>query len=98
MMRHIVLFKYTESCTAADQDRIAEAFANLKPKIPLIRQLDWGTNISPEGRGAGFHHCFHLVFQDEADRDAYLVHPEHVEFGESVGDLLEDVLVFDFEF
>ncbi len=98
MLRHIVLFKYKESCTAAHQDRIAEEFCNLETKIPLIRQFDWGPNNSPEGKGAGFHHCFHLVFNNKDTRDSYLVHPEHAEFGKFVHEYLKDVLVFDFEF
>lgn len=98
MLRHIVLFKYKESCTTAELDKIAEEFCKLESKIPLIRQLDWGTNNSPEGRGAGFQHCFHLLFKDKTSRDLYLVHPEHTRFGDFVRDYLKDVLVFDFEF
>jgi hypothetical protein len=37
-----------------------------------------------------------LTFASEKDRDAYLVHPAHKEFGNIIGSALDKVLVVDF--
>ncbi len=44
----------------------------------------------------GFTHCFFLTFKNEADRDAYLPHPAHKEFGALLGPVLDKVLVIDY--
>ncbi|WP_196827547.1 Dabb family protein [Flavobacterium sp. CG_9.1] len=38
---------------------------------------EWGVNNSPENLNNGLTHCFTLTFNSEADRDAYLIHPDH---------------------
>jgi hypothetical protein len=53
-------------------------------------------NNSPEKHNKGTTHGFILTFNNEKDRDAYLVHPDHKKFGELVGPLLADVFVIDF--
>ena len=55
-----------------------------------------GINNSPENKNKGCTHGFILTFHTEKDRDAYLVHPQHKEFGKLVGPLLDDVFVLDF--
>jgi hypothetical protein len=42
------------------------------------------------------HPRLHLTFKTAADRDAYLVHPDHKAFGSLVGPVLADVFVIDF--
>lgn len=93
---HVVSFKFKPTATAEQIQQIETAFAGLKDKIPAIKSLDWGTNVSPEKHDKGFTHCWILAFKTEADRDAYLVHPEHQAFGASVGPVVEDVFVVDF--
>ena len=68
----------------------------MKKKIPEIVEFEWGTNNSPEGKNKGCTHGFILTFKSEKDRDAYLPHPAHKEFGKLVGPLLDDVFVIDF--
>ena len=41
----------------------------------LIRDYEWGTNVSPEGMAQGFTHCFLLTFASAADRDASIGPP-----------------------
>ena len=93
---HVVSFKFKPSASQAQIDQVVAAFRDLKKKIPVIRQLEWGTNISPEKHDKGFTHGFLLAFKNEKDRDAYLVHPEHQAFGKIVGPLLDDVFVIDY--
>ena len=73
-----------------------KAFIALKSKINVIQDLEWGTNISPEGKADGFTHCFFLTFKSKADLEAYLPHPEHKAFGASLKGLIDKVLVVDY--
>lgn len=95
-LRHIVLFKFKESSTAADVARIVAAFRALPSKIDAIQAFEWGTDISPEGKSQGFTHCFVVTFATEAARDAYLPHPAHQEFVSIVGPHVDKVCVVDF--
>ena len=93
---HMVSFKFKESATKENIKSIETAFAALQQKIPQIVSYETGTNNSPEGLDKGFTHGFVLTFQSGQDRDDYLIHPHHKDFGKLVGPLLEDVFVLDF--
>ena len=96
-VRHVVLFKFKDSATPENIASVEKAFASLPKSIDLIRGFEWGTNVSPEKLDQGFTHCFLLTFDNQRDRDAYLVHPSHKEFGKVLGPYLDKVLVLDFE-
>jgi hypothetical protein len=96
VLRHVVLFKFKESAAPEDITRIENAFRALPGKIPQIVDFEWGINNSPENRSQGFTHCFFVTFRNEADRDAYLPHPAHKEFGKVLGPHLDKVLVIDY--
>ena len=51
---------------------------------------------SVQGKAQGFTHCFFLTFATIADRDAYLPHPAHKEFGATLRPHLDKVLVVDY--
>jgi hypothetical protein len=93
---HVVSFKFKESATKEQIKQVEDAFAGLKRKIKEIKEYQWGTNVSPEKHDKGFTHGFILRFDSAKDRDAYLVHPDHKEFGKLVGPVLADVFVIDF--
>ena len=93
---HMVSFKFKESVTKEDIKKVETAFAGLQKKIPQILSYETGTNNSPEGLDKGFTHGFVLTFHSGQDRDDYLIHPHHKDFGKLVGPLLEDVFVVDF--
>jgi hypothetical protein len=93
---HVVSFKFKESATTEQIKQVEDAFRGLKKKIKEIKEYQWGTNVSPEKHDKGFTHGFILSFNTEKDRDAYLVHPDHKEFGKTVGPVLADVFVIDF--
>ena len=95
-LRHVVLFKCKAETAPRTIEQIEKAFASLPSRISEIRAFEWGTNNSPEGLNKGFTHSFILTFDSEADRDAYLPHPEHKRFGELITPWLEDVLVVDY--
>ncbi len=95
-LRHVVMLKFKESATEADIKSVEDAFIGLESKIPEIKDLEWGTNNSPEGLDKGFTHCFFLTFDSEEGRAIYLPHPDHKAFGKVLGPHLEDVMVLDY--
>lgn len=96
LLRHIVLFKFKDTSTPADVTAIVAAFRALPGKIPQIKEFEWGTDISPEGKSQGLTHCFLVTFASEADRDAYLPHPAHEEFVSLVKPHVDKVCVVDY--
>ena len=80
VLRHVVLFQFNDHLTAEEIQEVEEAFAALADKIDEIHDFEWGTDVSVEGLNDGFTHCFVVTFQSEADRDAYLPHPDHEAF------------------
>ena len=95
-LMHVVTFKFKASATQPQIDSVVAAFKALRTKIPTIRQFSWGTNVSPEKLNKGFTHAFVLSFGSGRDRDAYLVHPDHVAFGKLLSPILDDVFVIDY--
>lgn len=95
-VRHVVSFRFKAGADPEKIHKVEEAFAALKAKIPQIQSLEWGTNVSPEKHDKGFTHMWILNFKTPADRDAYLVHPDHKAFGAGLKEVIEDVFVIDF--
>ena len=95
-VKHVVSFKFKKDADPKAIQKIEEDFAALRQKIPLIQNLEWGTNMSPEDHAKGFTHCWIVTFKNAADRDAYLVHPEHKAFAGALKGVIDDVFVIDF--
>ncbi|MFT4641661.1 MAG: hypothetical protein ACI8T1_005004 [Verrucomicrobiales bacterium] len=95
--RHVVLFKFKETASKENVQKVEKAFAALKDVVDLkIKDFEWGTNVSPEGLDNGFTHCFFVTFASKADLDAYLPHQAHKDFGKILRPHLDKVLVVDF--
>jgi hypothetical protein len=95
-LRHLVLFKYKETASEAQIQKIEAAFAALPSKINTIRDFEMGKNISEEGLDQGFTHCYLVTFDDKAGLDVYLPHPDHQAFVELLKPSLDKVFVVDF--
>lgn len=95
-LRHVVVFKFKESATDKDIEKVEKAFAALPKKIPVIKEFEWGTNNSPEMLDKGFTHCFLVTFASEDDRAAYLPHPAHQKFVSLLKPHLEEAFVIDY--
>ena len=78
MIRHIVLVRFSPGLPTAEQAAVMAGLEALRVSVPGMLAFTGGQNISQEGRSAGFTHAFTMDFEDEAARDAYLVHPAHV--------------------
>ncbi len=96
MLRHVVLFQFKDSSSEADIQQVVDAFRALPKKISQIADFEYGVNNSPEGLDGGLTHCFLVTFKSEADRDAYLPHPEHKAFVEVLKPHLEKATVVDY--
>ena len=96
VLRHVVMFQFTQDTPESKVREIEAAFAALRGKIDAIRDFEWGTDVSVEGKAGGFTHCFVVSFASEADRDAYLPHPAHQEFVSLVTPHKERSLVLDY--
>ena len=96
MLRHVVLFGFRDTASEVDIAECVRRFVELAQLIPSIEAFEWGSNVSPEGKANGHTHCFQMTFADEAERDAYLVHPDHVAFGRHIRPHLEKATVFDY--
>lgn len=96
VLRHVVCFKFKPGATPEQIKKVETEFVALKSRIPQIAALEWGTDNSPEKLADGFTHCFIVTFRTEADRDAYLPHPEHKKFVEILKPILEKPFVIDF--
>jgi hypothetical protein len=93
---HVVSIKFKDTATPEQIRAVEDAFRGLKAQVPGITSMTWGTNVSPEKKNMGFTHCFVLTFADDKDRDAYLNHPAHKEFGNVLKPVMADVFVIDF--
>jgi hypothetical protein len=96
MLRHVVLFKFKDSSSKEDVQKVVDAFRSLKTSIPQVADFEFGTDNSPEGLANGFTHCFLITFKSEADRDVYLPHPKHKEFVDILKPHLDKVQVIDY--
>ncbi|MCA8995840.1 MAG: Dabb family protein [Planctomycetaceae bacterium] len=96
LLRHVVLFTFTEDATEDQINKIVEGFRKLPEQIEGIADFEWGTNNSPEGLTKGHTHCFLVTFKTEEARDAYLPHPAHQAFVTELKKILDDVTVIDY--
>ncbi|WP_273791975.1 Dabb family protein [Brucella anthropi] len=100
MIRHIVLIKFRPELAAVEIEEKLQAVVALKDRIGGILSITAGENNSPENLEKGFRHGFVVDFTDEAARDAYLPHPDHVKVGKSLVEAaeggIEGILVFDY--
>jgi len=95
-LRHVVLFKFKDGAKPEDVRKIEDAFRALPSKVTLIKDFEWGTNVSPENLNQGLTHCFYVTFTSDKDRDAYLIHPAHKDFVALLGPVLEKATVVDY--
>ena len=97
LLRHVVLFKFNDTSSEEDVNKLNESFNALPEAIPVIKDFEWGINDSPEDFHQGFTHCYLLTFASEEDRDSiYTPHPQHQAFVASLQGHVEKVFVVDY--
>jgi hypothetical protein len=96
VLRHAVFFKFKDTSSKEDVDRVVDAFRALPSKIKEIREMQLGENIGQPELSGDFTHCFLLTFDNEQGRAIYLPHPDHKAFGGSLRPHLDKVFVIDY--
>lgn len=97
-VRHVVIIKFKSHITDDQLVTITDKFRDLKNQIPGITDFECGVNNSTEGANRGLTHVFLLTFEDEAARDVYLPHANHMAFVGYMGeiDALDEVFIIDY--
>ena len=96
-VKHIVLLKFKDGTTEEQTNKYFDDLLDLSESISGIDDYVSGTNNSSEQRSQGLTHGFIMTFSDAAARDAYVVHPDHEKFKTAAAEIVDNVIVFDFE-
>src|ERR1700752_1641678 len=94
-VHHMVLLTF--KTPNPDWTGLCQALSNLRQRLPGIVHFSAGPYASSEGLNQGFTHGFLMTFASAADRDRYLVHPEHEKVKERFLPQVANVVAFDFE-
>lgn len=96
MIRHILLVRFKSTASSESTESVKEGFHSIATKMDGIDSVEWGENNSPEEKNQGFTHCILITFVDEAARDYYLPHPEHLALIDIFRPTIDDIIVFDY--
>jgi hypothetical protein len=94
--RHVVMFQFKEGISKTQIAEVEDAFMALQGKIDTIVDIEFGTNVSPEGLNDGLTHCFLVTFKNKAGLEVYLPHTAHGKFVDLIKPRLEKVMVIDY--
>jgi hypothetical protein len=97
VLRHVILCKFKEDTTPEEITHLGDEFRTLTTvKVPQVKEYEWGTNVSKENLDHGYTHCCILTFDNEQDRDTYLVHADHLAYADIFKPHLAAITVVDF--
>ncbi|MFF2910968.1 Dabb family protein [Paenibacillus sp. NPDC057934] len=97
MYEHIVLFKFNEKGTTEKQEQAIRQVQSFKGNIPGIVELSAGINETEETANMnGYALGIRVTFQDQQACRDYMNHPLHQELLQSVGPLVDNVVVVDY--
>ena len=57
MLKHVVSLKFKGDAKEAQIQKVVEAFAGLKKKVPVVKGFEMGINNTTEGLNKDFTHC-----------------------------------------
>ena len=97
MIRHIILIKFKATAKTNEINELKASFESMPSKVEGVNSVEWGLNNSNEGKNKGYTHVVLMNFVDDAGRDNYLPHPEHVELKKIFKPILEELIVFDYK-
>ncbi len=96
-VKHIVLLKFKDGTTEEQTGKFFDDLLDLSESISGIDDYVSGVNNSTEAKNQGLTHGFIMTFADSAARDAYVVHPDHEKFKAAALDMVDNIVIFDFE-
>ena len=80
--QHVVLFKFAESLSDAEEKEMFERIGDWPKTIDGFTSLRFGKDVS--GRSGGFDYLLLTEFESEEAHQAYYSEPAHVAFSEWV--------------
>ena len=95
-LRHVVLFTFKATSTKEEVANVTRTFNDLYGKVPEVKKMEWGINMSPEHLDQGFTHCFTLTFNSEKDLADYQQNPDHKAFQAVLKPHMDKVFVVDY--
>ena len=95
MFVHVMLFKFKPEVSEEEIAGIMKELADLKDKIPVLKEYLVGKNTSP--RGQGYHYAQVSVFEKKEDLQVYSKHPEHRKVARQIGPKVAEGITMDFE-
>jgi hypothetical protein len=94
-IRHLALFEYSSSASAAEVDAALEGLRELPSRIPTIRDFSLTEDLGK--RPGSFRYCLICYFDTLEQMRAYLDHPAHVAAVKRVAPILEKLAEHDHE-
>ncbi|GAB5559802.1 MAG: Dabb family protein [Synoicihabitans sp.] len=95
-LKHVVVLKFKEDTSSAQIDEAVRLIRSFPNRIPEVKSVEGGENVTIEDAHKGFTHVFSMSFENQADLKVYLPHPYHLEVVEKLSPLFADVLVVDY--
>ena len=95
-VKHVVLFKFKKDVSEEKKEELIGMYKGLTKVLDIMKEFEWGEDISIEDLHKGYTHCFITSLESTAARDQYVEAPAHVEYVSELKPCLEEVLVIDF--
>lgn len=96
VIRHVVLWTFKDTVPPDERAAIVDAVRGLRSKVPSLRSLEVGENVSP-ARAHAYTHLLLETFDDRAGLAAYASHPDHVPVLTRLRDAVSQLLAVDLE-
>jgi len=96
MVNHVVLWTFKESVSRTERESILDAVRDLRARVPSLRSLEVGENVSPE-RAHGYTHVLLETFDDRDGLAAYATHAAHVPVVTRLREAASQLLAVDLE-
>jgi hypothetical protein len=94
LITHVVLVKLKDQSSQSIESTHA-LLSTLKGKVPGVRQLEVGKDITRSGRS--YDIALIAKFDDAAGLQSYLTHPNHVPVADKLRELAASIVVVDYE-
>jgi hypothetical protein len=96
VIHHVVLWTFKDTVPPGECDAIVDAVRSLRTKVPSLRSLDAGENVSP-ARAQGYTHVLLETFDDRVGLAAYASHPDHLPVLARLREAVAQLLAVDLE-
>ena len=96
VIRHVVLWAFKDGVPPAERAAILNEIRALRTKVPSLRSLEVGENVSP-ARAQGHTHVLLETFDDRDGLGAYASHPDHLPVLARLRDAVTQLIAVDLE-